>query len=208
MIISVKALWKTLKTRVRQKFKIELNMNSVNRVTRIILSLVFLNALVACSGSDNNQAAVNTTTTEIPAELQKLTLGTGTLRAFVTVDGDTAGRTEMTIDTSGSGTASVSIPGLSLAMHTITITYEYTDTFGTVVLATATQTVDLTSGSGSINFVESDYDLASYDDDGDGFNNAIEVATGSDPTVPTSVPPPGSINCVLDTSTLDNCTLG
>lgn len=186
--------------------ELRINNEYIKSAARIILSLVFLNTLVACGSSDDNEAAAkNITTTEIPLAVKKLTLSGGTLRAFVTIDGDTANRTEMTIDTTGTGSASASIPGLSLATHTVIISYEYTDGAGNViVLATATNTIDLTSGSVSLSFVESDYDLASYDDDGDGISNAAEVAAGSDPLDSTS----GSTDCVLGTSTIGNCTLG
>lgn len=179
----------------------------LKNVAKIIFSLILLNALAACSDSDEVAGSIaSVAKTEMPPELQKL-LGTDltNLRAFVTVDGDTANRTEMTISTSGTGSASASIPGLTLDMHTIIITYEYTDGSGnTFILATATNTVDLSSGDGSISFLASDYDLASYDEDGDGISNADEVAAGSDPLDPTS----GSTDCVLGTSTIGNCTLG
>lgn len=155
-----------------------------------------LSVLSACgSSSDNSESNA---TTQMPAALLTI-VGPGTLQAFVTIDGNTAGRTEMTIDGTGTGSASASVPGLSLAVHTVLIEYEYTDGASTITLATASNTVDLSSGSGSISFLATDYDLASYDDDSDGVSNADELAAGSDPL---------DSDCVLDISVIGTCTLG
>jgi len=173
----------------------------IKNISEIFIGFLLLGLLTACGSSDEaGPEKLSNATTEIPTDLQKLTLpGGGTLRAFVTIDGDTAGRVELTINTVGAGSAAGSFPGLSLTSHTVLITYEYTDGTGTMVLATATSTVDLSSGSGSINFVAADYDLASHDTDGDGVSNAAELSAGTDPRDST---------CVLDTSIIGSCTLG
>lgn len=174
--------------------------NYIRSATRIIIGIAFIGTLYACD-SGNNGSSTSVAQTEIPAALQKLTLGTGTLTAFVTIDaGSPIAMDITTVPDSGSAT----IPGLSMAMHTVTITYEFTDGVGTLVVATATNTVDLTAGDGTISFVATDYDLASHDEDTDGVSNADELAAGSDPRVAgvAGLPP-----CVLGTSTLDNCTL-
>ncbi|MDH5612645.1 MAG: hypothetical protein OEY66_09355 [Gammaproteobacteria bacterium] len=183
--------------------------NYIRNATRIIISLAFLNTLYACDSSNNTTAGNNTSVakTEIPAALQKLTLpGTPgeVLRAFIIIDGS-ATRTEMTIDPAGAGSASASITGLTLAVHTVDISYEYTDAAGTLIVATASKSVDLTSGSGSISFAAIDYDLASYDFDSDSISNAAELAAGTDPRVAGAA---GAGPCVMGTSLLDNCTLG
>lgn len=168
----------------------------INRILKFFITLVLFNTLYACGSND--ATVTSNATTELPAELQKLTLtGGGTLSAFVSVDG--GARIEMTIDPTGAGAASASIPSLTLASHTVTITYEYTDGSGTIVLATATNTVDLSSGSGSLSFAAADYDFASHDSDGDGISNAAEIAAGYDPR-------DGA--CVLGLSTIGSCTLG
>lgn len=173
-----------------------MNNKYIHQALKIIISLVLINTLYACGSND--ATGTSNATTEMPAELQKLTLsGGGTLSAYVSVDGGS--RIEMTIDPAGAGSASASIPGLTLASHTVTITYEYTDTNGTIILATSTNTVDLSSGSGSLSFAAADYDFASHDSDGDGISNAAEIAAGSDPR-------DGA--CVLDASLLNSCTLG
>ena len=173
-----------------------MNNKYIHRVLKIIISLVLLNTLYACGSND--ATGTSNTTTEMPAEIQKLTLtGGGTLSAYVSVDG--GARIEMTIDPAGAGSASASIPNLTQASHTVTITYEYTDGTGTVILATATSTVDLSSGSGSLSFAATDYDFASHDADGDGISNAAEVRAGTNPN--------DSV-CQLDTSIIGSCTLG
>lgn len=86
-----------------------------------------------------------------------------------------------TNDSSGAGSASGLFPDLNLAIHSVLITNEYTDTYSAIILATASTNVDLTSGSEIISFVAINYNLSSHDEDGGG--------------------------CVIDFSTIDNCTL-
>jgi len=178
--------------------------NYFKSTARTVLGLAFLSTLYACDNNDNGIANSSSSLaqTEVPADVQKLTLGTGTLSAFVTIDGGSP--IAMTIDPTGTGSASATIPGLTLASHTVTITYEFDDGVGILVVATATNTVDLTAGDGSISFVEADYDLASHDADGDGISNAAELAAGTDPRVDEGA---AGGPCVLGTSTLGNCTL-
>ena len=178
--------------------------NYLKNAARTILGLALISTLYACDNGNNGatESSTNLANTEIPSDVQKLTLGTGTLSAFVTIDSGSP--IAMTIDPTGTGSASATIPGLTLAAHTVTITYEYDDGVGTLIVATATNTVDLTGGSGSISFVESDYDLASHDADGDGISNAAELAAGTDPRVDEGT---AGGPCVLGTSTLGDCTL-
>ena len=183
----------------------DLNMNNYLKSTaRTILGLALISTLYACDNSNNGTAesSTNLANTEIPSDVQKLILGTGTLSAFVTIDSGSP--IAMTIDPTGTGSASATIPNLTLAVHTVAITYEFNDGIGTLVVATATNTVDLTGGSGSISFIEADYDLASHDDDNDGISNAAELAAGTDPRVDEGT---AGGPCVLGTSTLGDCTL-
>lgn len=173
--------------------------NYIRSAIRIIVSLAFLNTLYAC---DNNGTATNATSvaqTEIPAALQKLTIGAGALTATLTVDGGSP--KTMLIDTTGTGSASVDVPGLTLTNHTIVITYSYTAGTDTAILATATKTVDL-SVTTNLNFIDSDY-IFTYDFDGDGTNNATELTIIGRDLFVSDAP----VTCVLGTSTLDNCTL-
>ncbi|VAW69791.1 hypothetical protein MNBD_GAMMA09-635, partial [hydrothermal vent metagenome] len=158
----------------------------LKQAAKILSTLLFLSSLYACGSDDNNTAKITASNSriDIPEGLQKLTLtGVGILRAYATIDGDTANRTEMTINPGGAGSASVSIPGLSRAPHTIFITYEYVYSDGTILtLANVSRTVDLSSGSGSLSVAASEYDT-SMDYDNDGISNVKEMAAGSDPQV-------------------------
>ena len=172
-------------------------------ISKLILSIVLINALVACS--DNHEtSSTSQAITSTPSVIQKLSGTTGgTLTAFITMDGDTdpANRIPMTIDPSGAGSASATIPGLSMGVHTIVITYQYEDGSGNIMTlaTTAVTSIDLTSGSGSLSFVETDYELDAHDDDLDGVSNADELAAGSNPL---------DSECVLDVSKIGSCTLG
>ncbi|MCW9013779.1 MAG: hypothetical protein OQL06_08355 [Gammaproteobacteria bacterium] len=169
-------------------------MQFVLNIFKLLLAFVFFLTISACS-NDNTEATTETVT-EIPDVIQKFTLTTpGTLRAWITVDA--GARTEMTID-SVAGTASATITGLTRASHTVLIEYEFTDNTGniTVTLATASNTIDLSSGDGSLAFSGTDFDT-SYDDDNDGVSNMDEIANGTDPW-----------SCLIGTSLIGNCTLG
>lgn len=174
--------------------------NYIRSAIRIIVSLAFLNTLYAC---DNNGTAVNTTSvaqTEIPAALQKLIVADPTaLTASLTVDGGSP--KTMLIDTTSTGSASVDVPGLTLQNHTIVITYSYTVGADTAILATATKDVDL-SVTTVLGFLEIDY-IFTYDFDGDGTDNATELALIGRDLFVSDAP----VACVLGTSTLDNCIL-
>ncbi|MCW8956353.1 MAG: hypothetical protein OQL09_05675, partial [Gammaproteobacteria bacterium] len=84
----------------------------------------------------------------------------------------------------------------------IVIRYEYTDSSGTITLAQASGTLDLSAGDGSILFTDTDFDTTSFDEDGDGFSNAAEFTVGTDPWLVDKPP------CVIGTSPIGNCALG
>lgn len=173
--------------------------NTLNSLTKYVIFLAVLGLLSACSNSGNSNTNTIDTATEMPGDLQILALsGGGVLRSFVTVDGNTNDRVELIIDSSGAGSASGSFPGLSLAIHSVLITYEYTGSFGTIILASASTNVDLTSGSESINFVAADYNLSSHDEDSDGVSNAEELVNTTDPF---------DDGCVIEFSVIGSCTL-
>ncbi len=157
---------------------------------KLILSLLLF-MLYACNdgGSNSTGSGGSKASTELPSGLQKLILGNGgTLSAYITIDGATNNRTKMNIDRTGKGSASANIPGLSLATHNISISYEYTTGSTTYVLASANRTVDLASGSASINFTSINYDFDFYDNDRDGFSNAYELGEGTNPGDSLDVP--------------------
>lgn len=150
-----------------------------------LISLILFLSLVSCGSGDNNteqSAAENKASTELPAGVQKLALtGNGRLNAYITLDGNNANRTAMSINPAGAGTASLVLPGLTRAVHNITITYEYTLDGLTYVLATASKTIDLSSGSASLNFTAIDYETDGFDDDSDGSSNVAELKSNTDP---------------------------
>ena len=172
-------------------------MRLLPTISQLLLSLALALTVTACSDSSTPGNETKAVVTEIPEAIQKFTLTTtGTLLAWAIVDGGTP--VAMNINTVA-GTASVTITDLSRASHTVQIIYEYNIGGTLYTLATASNTVDLSSGSGSLNFASGDFDTASHDSDGDGISNADEVAAGTDP---------GDGACVLGTSLLGSCTLG
>jgi len=154
---------------------------------KIFLSIIFV-LLSACGGGDNNLASIDSkATTVVPANLQKLQLGDndGTLKAYLTIDGDKDNRREMAIDPTGSGSASVTVAALSRNSHDITITYEYTLAGIVYVVAEANRSVNLTEGNVDLAFASGDYNFDDFDDDEDGLSNATELKAGSNPKEPT-----------------------
>jgi len=150
---------------------------------KLLCSLLLFGVLSACGSNESNKST-NRAVSKIPGAISKLATGGGDLRAYVTIDNDDANRIEMVINPNAGGSASVEIPSLTRAIYEITITYEYTDNNRTIVLATASNTVDLTSGSGSLNFEADNYILDIYDEDQDGASNAGELFAGSSPFIP------------------------
>ena len=152
--------------------------------------------LSACSDntSSNSQSVITTSVTELPAVVLMLLDG-GTLRAYVVIDGNLETRIELGIV---ENTASGEVPNLSRDIHSVLIQFEYTDSSGnTVTVATASNTVDLSSGDASISFAETDYNI-DYDDDEDGLTNAEELAAGTSPI---------DSGCILGVSLIGSCTL-
>ena len=165
--------------------------NIITKFLELIFTACFILVLSACSSNNNDTVATAETATEIPQFIQKLALTDGNLVAWITIDGGEP----ILMDLAG-GTASASIPNLSRSVHTVEIKFEFTDGVGTITLATATGTVDLSSGDGSLSFADTDYKI-DYDDDNDGDTNLEEVINGTSP-----------LDCLLDTSVIDSCTLG
>ncbi len=181
-------------------------MQTATSITRLIISLFFV-FLYGCGAENNsrgNSSFESKASTEIPASVQKLALAPGsTLKAYITIDNNN--KIEMNLDTAAAGSASVSIAGLSLASHRIVITYEYTLNGVIYTLATASKTIDLSSGSASLSFVSADYKTDTYDRDNDGISNVDELKNGTDPGV-IDVVAPGP--CVLDQTVIGGCVLG
>jgi len=144
---------------------------------------VLFSTISACS-NNSDSAPASKSSLAIPTPLQKLAVNDDELKAYVVIDGNENNRIPMTLNRSGQGLANVVIPSLSREAHGFVITYEFTNASGTIILATSSQVVDLTSGSDSITVSANEYDLNTYDEDGDGENNAQELLTGLNPFIP------------------------
>lgn len=127
----------------------------------------------------------------------KLDQGAGTLTATISVEGGSA--TPMTI--SGE-TASVTLDNIPTGLTTFTILFSYDlDPYGPLDVARAEKTFTVMEGSNSLSFEVSDYDTASFDADGDGISNILELDENSNTSPVLSL-------CVLGTAELGNCELG
>ncbi|MBT8439894.1 MAG: hypothetical protein KJO91_09215, partial [Gammaproteobacteria bacterium] len=168
---------------------------------RLLILVIGLFTLSACGdNSSNSQPATTTSVIELPSAVLTLPSG-GQLRAYITLDNDINTRTEMAI-IANTATASFTI---SRDPHTVLIEFKYTDSAGvTVTVASASQIVDLSSGDVSLSFVDTDYDLDSYDDDGDGISNAAELSAG---TVPYTIIDIEGLWTITEISKTSNCAL-
>ena len=105
-------------------------------------------------------------------------------------------------------TASLALNNLSTGLTSFTIVFSYDDgSIGPLplVLATHTQNLDVAEGvNPPLNFLISDFDT-SFDEDGDGLTNVIELQTGSltDPLVADNL-----TACILGTSLIGTCVFG
>lgn len=160
---------------------------------RLLILVIGLFVLSACSDdSSSGQPTSATSVTELPPAVLTLPDG-GRLRAYISIDSDE--RVELSIS---ENTASGKVPNLTRSTHDVLISFEYTDSSGnTVTVATAKQTVDLSSGDASISFAEGDYDM-DFDFDKDGLTNAEELAAGTSWN---------DSKCVLGFSLIGSCTL-
>ncbi len=170
---------------------------------KLFLSLLFL---ILASCASDTPSPVNKTVVALPAGIQKLALGNeGALRAYVIVDNDDTKKQEMLINPAGAGSASIILSGLSREVHNITIRYEYTLRGETYVITAANRDVDLTSGAGNLDFSTGDYNFDAFDEDEDGYNNAIELIAGTSPNNSADAPIPVALG--IDLSTLSNTAL-
>lgn len=125
-------------------------------IYQLLAVLAFGFVLSACSSGDNTNADTTKAVFDMPAAALSVP-GTGTLSAYVIVDGNISSPVAMTINTSA-GTASASIPGLSRSTHNIQIVYEYTNGSTSYIVAqSAVHNVDLSGGSASFDVPATDY---------------------------------------------------
>lgn len=99
--------------------------------------------------------------------------------------------------------ASVECTGVPTGNRTFTITFTYElAPFGPLVVATASKTINVIEGANPLNFVATDYDTDSHDEDGDGISNILELDENSTTS-------PVVALCRLGTlAVLGNCELG
>ncbi len=161
--------------------------------------------LVGCDSQDETAITPTqqsqTLSFKVPDTLlaSKLDLSTGTLTATISVNGGAA--QPMTISSDGLS-ASVTLSNLSTGSTDFTIVFTYDiDPVGPLDVASATKTINVTSGSNTLSFASGDYVTAIFDEDGDGISNIVELDESS-------VSSPVVALCELGTAVLGSCELG
>ena len=141
--------------------------------------------------SDTVLAAVNPT--HLTADITVTNVGTGisSTRAM-TISGTTA---------------SVTLNSLSTGSTDFTIVFSYDDgTIGPLVLGSLAQNLVVAEGvNPPLNFSFSDFETLSFDEDGDGLSNVVELDENSttDPLVADNL-----TACILGTSLIGTCVFG
>lgn len=156
--------------------------------------------LTACNNQNDSTSDSDNVSIKIPDVASKLDQMAGDLTATIAVNGGTP--QNMTVSATDA-TATLSNIPIGSTGFTIVFTYNL-DPFGPLVVASATQTLDVTAGSNTLTFANADYDTASFDEDGDGLSNIVELDESS--TTNPIVADAGV--CVLGTSLIGSCVLG
>lgn len=162
-------------------------------------------ALTGCGSQDETSTATvqesQIVSFKVPEAILagKLDLATGTLTATISVNDGTP--QPMTISSDGL-TASVTLTAIPTGSTEFTIVFTYDNpSFGPLDVASATKTINVTTGSNTLSFASSDYVTAIFDEDGDGVSNIVELDEFS-------VSSPVVALCKLGTAVLDSCELG
>ncbi len=145
--------------------------------------LLFASALlIACDSDTPTTPDGPSLSIAMPAGVRPAQLTTGTLQAFISVDGGP--RTPLTVDLANNRvTGSVTV---GTGSHNFRILFDFQDDdFGVVTIAEATQAVTVGTGT-SVSFAANEYTFP--DDDGDGFSNAAELGARSDPRSASAIP--------------------
>ena len=116
----------------------------------LFLLLVTL-TLTACGNQNDSKSDSDNVSIKIPDVASKLNQMTGTLRATIAVNGGTP--QNMTV-TAADATATLSNIPLGPTDFTIIFTYEL-GSFGELVVASATQNLDVTAGSNTLTMISS-----------------------------------------------------
>jgi hypothetical protein len=127
----------------------------------------------------------------------KLDQNTGALSATISVDGGNP--TPMTISGTTASATLNNIPA-GLTAFTILFTYDLPP-YGPLDIARASKEIDVTTGNNTLNFLVSDYDTVSFDEDNDGISNIVELDENSSTS-------PVVTLCILGTAQLGECELG
>ena len=170
-----------------------------------LTNLSILIVTLAIAGCDNQQETNNNSSLESGISVQtpdsmlgyRLDQTAGTLTAAIS---GCPGTTQMTIVLD---TATAACTGVPTGNRTFTITFTYDlAPFGPLVVATASKSINVTEGNNLLTFVDTDYDTASYDEDGDGISNILELDENS------TTSPVVALCQLGTTAVLGNCELG
>jgi len=177
----------------------KLSLFTPSRLKFLFLLLATL-MLTACGNQSDSASESGNVSIKIPDIANKLDQAAGTLTATISVSSLNGGTPQpMTISTTD---ASVKLSNIPTGSTTITIVFTYdVAPFGPLVVASATRTVTVGTGDNPISFVSTDYDTASFDEDGDGISNILELDESSITSPIVSLCKPG-------TAILGSCELG
>jgi len=183
---------------------------NLKSVTPSYLFLLLSAFLLSGCGSENDSTDTGSSGQDEHVSLQlpksifgnKLDQNAGTLKATISVDGGNP--IQMTI--SGT-TASVTLTNIPTDLTTFTILFTYdlalsgSDSHVSLDIAQASKEINVTTGNNTLNFLVSDYDTASFDDDNDGISNIVELDENSSTS-------PLMTLCILGSAQLGDCELG
>jgi len=169
-------------------------------VFKAICLVLLIPVIQACgsSGGGSTDTTLDVTVT-LPTSITAATLPAGTLRVYVNKQGQAP--VEMVVS---GNSATHTYTGLASGISSTPATYEVTIELDSglfasaITLGLANNDVTISSGSNSIAFADSLFNL-SVDTDSDSTDNLSELIAGSNPLIPT---------CILGTSQLGNCELG
>lgn len=174
-------------------------------VAKSLYFLTLATALMLAGCGQNETASVsspqdNNLSFRVPDSIlaSRLDLVAGTLTATISYGATTV---PLTISSDGL-TASATLNNIPVGATDFTILFTYDlPPFGPLDVASATKNINVTTGNNTLAFATTDYDTASFDADGDGISNIVELdeASTSSPVVAL---------CVLDSSQIDGCELG
>lgn len=168
--------------------------------SRLLLAACFL-VLSACSGQeeapDTDIQRNDNLSLQLPDALLGARVDRNNLSGTVTVGGNTY---DMTID-DATDSASVSLSNIPTGSQTFVVEFFY-DFGGTIIkVAEATRTITIGEGSNTVSFLATDFDTATFDDDGDGISNITELDESSTTS-------PIVTTCVVGETNIGECELG